>query len=70
MNSLLPTGKPRILIPFVVSLLLVKSWMHCFTSVCICFGMCCMGDVPVIDVSILLFSLLSLRPSSLANFLN
>ena len=29
-----------------------------------------MGDVPVIDVSILLFSLLSLRPSALANFLN
>ena len=70
MNSLLPTGKPKILIPSVVSLLLVNSWMHCCTSFCRCSGMCCMGDVPLIDVSILLFSLLSLRPSALANFLN
>ena len=34
MKSALPTGKPKILMPFVVSLLFVNSLMHCCISVC------------------------------------
>ena len=70
MNCLSPTGKPNIFKPFVVSLLFVNSLRHCEISVCSCLLMCCVGELLLVDASILLLLLFSLRPISFANFLN
>lgn len=69
MNWMSPTGNPSILMPFVVSLLFVNSLRLCEISVCSCCLMYFRAEMLLVDVSILLFSLFSLRPISFANCL-
>ena len=69
MYSLDPIGNPSIVIPSIVYFPLVYVFKHTFSMLFDVVGKYCIGDVLFVDVSMILLSSLSLRPSSFASCL-